>query len=69
VLAELRVDPTLKRIPVIVLTTSSAPQDIQRSYDLDANCYVVKPRDLLGLITVIKQTTDFWLNAATLPLP
>lgn len=54
---------------MIVLTTSSAPQDIQRSYDLDANCYVVKPRDLLGLITVIKQTTDFWLNAATLPLP
>jgi len=69
VLTELRVDPTLKRIPVIVLTTSSAPQDIQRSYDLDANCYIVKPRDLLGLITVIKQTTDLWLNAATLPLP
>ncbi len=69
VLAEVKVDPTLKRIPVIVLTTSSAPQDIQRSYDLDANCYIVKPRDLLGLITVIKQTTDFWLSAASLPLP
>jgi CheY-like chemotaxis protein len=67
VLAELKEDPSLKRIPVVVLTTSEAPADIQRSYDLHANCYVVKARDLAQLITAIGSITDFWLTTVTLP--
>lgn len=67
VLAELKEDPTLKRIPVVVLTTSQAPADIQRSYDLHANCYIVKPRDLPNLIAIIRLITDFWLTGVTLP--
>jgi CheY-like chemotaxis protein len=66
VLAELKEDPTLKRIPVVVLTTSQAPADVQRSYDLHANCYIVKPRDLAHLMTILRLTTDFWLAAVTL---
>lgn len=69
VLGELKSDPALKRIPVAVLTTSSAPADIRRSYDLGANCYIVKPRDLLQVMSVIRLTVDFWLTAVTLPSP
>ena len=67
VLAEIKADPDLKNIPVVVLTTSSAEQDIFRSYDLHANCYVTKPVDLDQFIKVMKTIEDFWLTIVKLP--
>lgn len=67
VLAEVKADPQLKRIPVVVLTTSSADEDILRSYDLHANCYVTKPVDLDRFITVVRSIEGFWLSIVKLP--
>jgi two-component system, chemotaxis family, response regulator Rcp1 len=67
VLGEVKEDPALKHIPIAVLTTSQAPADIQRGYDQGANCYIVKPRDLQQIMTVIRLTADFWLTVVTLP--
>jgi len=67
VLAELKGDPALKVIPVVVLTTSRAEQDILRSYELQANCYISKPVDLEQFITVVRSIEDFWLTIVTLP--
>ena len=67
VLAELKSDPDLRRIPVVVLTTSSAERDIVRSYDLHANCYINKPVDLEQFIGVVRQIDDFWLTVVRLP--
>ena len=67
VLAEIKADPNLKNIPVVVLTTSSAEQDIFRSYDLHANCYITKPVDLDQFIRVMKSIEDFWLTIVKLP--
>ncbi|HZT06076.1 MAG TPA: response regulator [Chloroflexota bacterium] len=67
VLAEIKADPSLKRIPVVVLTTSSAEQDVLRSYDLHANCYITKPVDLDQFIRVVRTIEDFWLAVVTLP--
>jgi CheY-like chemotaxis protein len=67
VLAEIKADPELRRIPVVVLTTSSAEEDILRTYDLHANCYITKPVDLDQFITVVKSIEDFWLTIVTLP--
>ena len=67
VLQELKQDAALNRLPVVVLTTSSAPADIQRCYALGANAYVVKPHSLAQMITVLTAITDFWCVAATLP--
>ncbi|MFN3324673.1 MAG: response regulator [Bryobacteraceae bacterium] len=67
VLAEIKQDEDLKRIPVIVLTTSDAQQDVQRAYDLHANCYVRKPVDLESFLSVIHACEDFWLGTARLP--
>ena len=67
VLAEIKSDPALMRIPVVVLTTSRAEMDIIKSYNLHANCYVVKPVDLDQFINVIKSIDHFWLTAVTLP--
>ena len=67
VLAEIKSDPALMRIPVVVLTTSRAEIDIVKSYNLHANCYVVKPVDLDQFISVIKSIDNFWLTAVTLP--
>ncbi|HEX5163846.1 MAG TPA: response regulator [Thermomicrobiales bacterium] len=67
VLAEIKADPALLRIPVVILTTSAAEQDILRSYDLHANCYVTKPVDLEQFITVIKSIENFWLMIVKLP--
>ena len=67
VLAEIKADDKLKNIPVVVLTTSEAEQDILRSYDLHANCYVCKPIDLEQFINVIKSIEDFWLTIVKLP--
>jgi len=67
VLAEIKTDEELKRIPVVVLTTSKAEEDILRSYDLHANCYITKPVDLAQFIEVIKTVESFWLTVVTLP--
>ena len=68
VLAEIKSSPQLKRIPVIVLTTSKNHDDIFRSYDLHANCYIIKSRNLTQLFQTIKNIEEFWLSTATLPL-
>ena len=67
VLAEIKADPDLRRIPVVVLTTSRAEIDIVRTYNLHANCYVVKPVDLDQFIGIIQSIENFWLSAVTLP--
>ena len=67
VLAEIKADPVLTLIPVVVLTTSQAEQDILKSYQLHANCYVTKPVDLDQFISVIKSVETFWLTVARLP--
>jgi two-component system, chemotaxis family, response regulator Rcp1 len=67
VLAEIKTDPSLMRIPIVVLTTSRAEMDIIKSYNLHANCYVVKPVDLDQFVSVIKSIDNFWLTAVTLP--
>ncbi|PXF61217.1 MAG: response regulator [Candidatus Methanogaster sp.] len=67
VLADIKADPDLKKIPVVVLTTSSAEQDIFGSYDLHANCYITKPVDLDQFIRVIRSIEDFWLTIVKLP--
>jgi chemotaxis family two-component system response regulator Rcp1 len=67
VLDAIKEDPDLKRIPVVILTTSQAEQDIIRSYDLYANAYVNKPVDLEQFIKVIKSIEDFWLEIVKLP--
>jgi chemotaxis family two-component system response regulator Rcp1 len=67
VLAEIKSDENLKRIPVIILTTSQAEEDILRAYGLNANCYITKPVDLDRFITVVKSIEDFWLSIVKLP--
>jgi two-component system, chemotaxis family, response regulator Rcp1 len=67
VLAEIKADPNLHLIPVIVLTTSAAEEDILRSYQLHANCYITKPVDLEQFIHVVKTLESFWFAAVRLP--
>lgn len=67
VLEEIKADDSLKRIPVVVLTTSHAEEDIVRSYNLHANCYVTKPVDLDQFIRIVKSIEDFWLTIVRLP--
>lgn len=67
VLAELKADPLLKTIPVVVLTTSRAEQDVLRAYDLHANCYVTKPVDFEQFLQVVRSIESFWLLVVTLP--
>src|SRR5919197_4493518 len=67
VLAEIKTDPSLRRIPVVVLTTSSAEEDILKTYDLHANCYVTKPVDLEQFMRVVKSIEDFWVTVVRLP--
>ena len=67
VLAEIKTDPNLKNIPVVVLTTSEAEQDIVKSYALHANCYVTKPVDLQRFIEIVRQIETFWLQIVKLP--
>lgn len=69
VLEEIKVDPELKRIPVVVLTTSKADEDIMKVYDLHANCYISKPVDLEQFIEVIKSIESFWFTVVKLPAP
>jgi chemotaxis family two-component system response regulator Rcp1 len=67
VLAEIKADDSLKRIPVVVLTTSQAEQDIIKSYNLHANCFITKPVDLDQFLMVVKSIEDFWLTLVKLP--
>ncbi|MCS6977048.1 MAG: response regulator [Gemmatales bacterium] len=67
VLAELKADDDLKRIPVVVLTTSKAEEDIVKSYNLNANCYITKPVDLHQFIHVVRSIHEFWLTVVKLP--
>jgi chemotaxis family two-component system response regulator Rcp1 len=67
VLAEIKNDADLKRIPVVILTTSKAEEDILRTYNLHANCYVTKPVDLEQFVKVVKSLEDFWLAIVKLP--
>ena len=67
VLAEMKEDADLRRIPVVILTVSKAEQDILKSYNLHANCYIIKPVDLDQFLTVVKSIEDFWLTVVMLP--
>jgi len=67
VLAEIKADKELRRIPVVILTTSKAEADILKTYDLHANCYINKPLDLNQFMIVIKSIEDFWLSIVKLP--
>jgi chemotaxis family two-component system response regulator Rcp1 len=67
VLAEIKNDPELKVIPIIVLTTSHSDKDILQSYQLNANCYITKPVDFAQFIDVVKSIEKFWLTVVTLP--
>jgi two-component system, chemotaxis family, response regulator Rcp1 len=67
VLAEIKKDPDLRRIPVVILTVSQAEQDIVKSYNLHANCYISKPVDLDQFLEVVKSIENFWLTVVMLP--
>ena len=67
VLAAIKADENMKHIPVVVLTTSKDEQDVIKSYDLHANCYVTKPVDLDQFLTKVKAIGDFWLGTVKLP--
>ncbi|WP_341525478.1 response regulator [Nostoc sp. UHCC 0302] len=67
VLKEIKTDPNLKLIPVVVMTTSTDEHDILRTYNLSANCYVTKPLDVYQFIEVVQLIKDFWLAAVALP--
>ena len=68
VLAEIKGDPDLCRIPVVVLTSSEAEQDIIRAYNLHVNCYITKPVGLVEFVKVVKSIEDFWLTIVKLPI-
>lgn len=67
VLEEVKSDSHLKRIPIVILTTSNDEHDVLRSYNLNANCYVTKPIDIEQFINVVQLIKDFWLAAVLLP--
>jgi CheY-like chemotaxis protein len=66
-LQEIKGDPNLRRIPVIILTTSKAEEDVYRSYDLGANCYIQKPVTFDSLVEVVRALGTFWFQIVTLP--
>jgi CheY-like chemotaxis protein len=67
VLETIKADPNLKRIPVIVLTSSQADKDVIESYDLHANCYIVKPVDAIKFMSVVQHVENFWIDIVCLP--
>lgn len=67
VLGEIKADPALRQIPVVILTSSKAEEDVLKTYDLHANCYITKPVDLEKFIGVIGAIENFWLNIVKLP--
>jgi CheY-like chemotaxis protein len=68
VLTEMKADPTLRRIPVVVLTTSASQADVASAYDHFVNCYVTKPSDMDEFVHVLRSVYDFWTNVVTLPV-
>jgi chemotaxis family two-component system response regulator Rcp1 len=69
VLDELKADPQLRRIPVVVLTSSAADHDVRGAYDRYANCFVTKPLGLDDFVAAVREIAEFWLRAAELPGP
>ena len=67
VLAEIKADPVLKHIPVVVLTTSKAEEDVLEAYGHHANCYITKPVDFAQFVAVVRQVESFWFAVVTLP--
>jgi two-component system, chemotaxis family, response regulator Rcp1 len=67
VLKEVKADDSLKRIPVVILTTSKNEEDVLRAYDLHANCYITKPVDFNRFMEVVKSVEEFWLTVVRLP--
>ena len=67
VLADIKADETLKRIPVVVLTTSAADEDVYRAYGLHANCYICKPVDFGTFVRIVNSLENFWLSIVKLP--
>lgn len=67
VLADIKEDATLRRIPIVILTSSDAEKDIVQSYNLGANCYLTKPLDLTAFRSVVKAVEDFWFTIVQLP--
>ncbi len=67
VLASIKADPSLRRIPVVILTSSGAERDVVSSYDQHANCYIIKPLDLEQFIQVVERIEGFWLEIVKLP--
>ena len=67
VLREIKSDPELRRIPVMILSTSKADTDLYRAYDLHANCYVTKPVDLDEFLAMMRTIEQFWFNVVSLP--
>ena len=67
VLQDIKADPQLRHIPVVILTVSQAEQDIMKTYDLHANCYITKPINLDQFVEVVKAIEDFWLTIVKLP--
>jgi chemotaxis family two-component system response regulator Rcp1 len=67
VLGEIKADPNLRRIPVVIVTSSQAEEDILKSYNTYANCYVTKPVDLEKFVAVVRSIEDFWLTIVKLP--
>ena len=68
VLSEIKSDPELRRIPVVVLTTSKTEEDILRTYNLHANCYITKPVELDEFISIVRNIETFWLSIVKLPV-
>ena len=67
VLKEIKESDALKSIPVVILTTSASPVDVERSYELHANCYITKPVDLQGFMRVVQSIDNFWFSIVKLP--
>ena len=67
VLRQIKNDDSLKRIPVVILTTSRSEEDVLRAYDLHANCYITKPVDFTRFMEVVRSIEDFWLTVVKLP--
>jgi len=68
ILAEVKADPSLRRIPIVILTTSQDKEDIWRSYDLQANCFITKPVDTEQFSRALERVGEFWLSVARLPV-
>jgi len=66
-LKEIKADPTLRRIPIIILTTSKAEEDILRSYDLGANSFIAKPVTFDKLVDIVRQLSNYWFTIVRLP--